>query len=81
MKSKQFLDNCTSRHKSNYPDVYAGGVTLGICEYTEEWLEELCRYTDMCPYGHNPYKCPELIHECRYLIAEIKSSVKRIIHH
>jgi len=81
MKSKQFLDKCASEHVCKYPDAYAAGVTLGICEYTEEWLEELCGYADLCPHGHNPSTCPELIHECNYLIAEIKSSVKRIIHH
>jgi len=81
MKSKQFLDAKESTANPLYAHSFRLGMAESVCETAEYWLDELCGYADMCPHGNDPSTCPELIHECRYLIAEIKSSVKRIIHH
>lgn len=81
MKTKTFLCKCIENYTPHNPHSYKLGITEEICESTESWLSELCEYVKMCPHECNPETCPELIHECDYLIAEIRANVKRIIIH
>lgn len=81
MKTKTFLDSTVSKCNPHNPHSFKLGIAEDICESTESWLSELCPLVKYCPHENDPDTCPELIHECDYLIAEIRANVKRFVIH